>query len=127
MSHMKIKDSMVISDEQLDVYFNDIDECVDAIKVHQQSLKADEIKDHIKQVKMISDEYKIVCYWTLIQFQNIFKKNLLLTLHMKWCDKNITCVMQVSGIYLPYFRYFKRYIPTYRKPDRCIWHFQIQV
>ena len=41
---------MHISDKQLDVYFNDIKECVDAVKGHQQALKADEIKDRVKQV-----------------------------------------------------------------------------
>ena len=49
---MKIKDNMHISDKQLDVYFNDIEECVDAVKGHQQALKADEIKDRVKQVTM---------------------------------------------------------------------------
>ena len=47
---MKIKDNMHISDKQLDAYFNTIKECVDAVKGHQQSLKADEIKDRVKQV-----------------------------------------------------------------------------
>ena len=47
---MKIKDNMHISDKKLDEYFNDIEECVDAVKGHQQTLKADEIKDCIKQV-----------------------------------------------------------------------------
>ena len=50
LSHMKIKDNMNISDKQLDVYFNDIEECVDAVKAHQQTLKADDIKDCLKQV-----------------------------------------------------------------------------
>ena len=43
---------MHISDKQLDVYFNDIEECVDAIKGHQQALKADEIKHCVNQVHM---------------------------------------------------------------------------
>ena len=55
---------MYISDKQLDVYFNDIEECVDAIKGHQQVLKSDEIKDCIKQVKMfIGRQYEIICYF----------------------------------------------------------------
>ena len=45
---------MHIVDKQLDEYFNTINECVDAVKGHQQSLKADEIKDCIKEVKTFS-------------------------------------------------------------------------
>ena len=47
---MKVKNKMYISDKQLDIYLNEIEECVDAVKGHQQTLKADDIKDCLKQV-----------------------------------------------------------------------------
>ena len=47
---MKVNNRMYISDMQLDVYLNEIEECVDAVKGHQQTLKADDIKDSLKQV-----------------------------------------------------------------------------
>ena len=47
---MKVNNRMYISDMQLDVYLNEIEECVDAVKGHQQILKADDIKDYLKQV-----------------------------------------------------------------------------
>ena len=50
LSHLKVKNNMFISDKQLDEFFGDIEDCVDAIKGHQQTLKADEIKETLKQV-----------------------------------------------------------------------------
>ena len=41
---------MYLSDKQLDAYFNDLEDCVDAIKGHQPTLKADEIKNTLKKV-----------------------------------------------------------------------------
>ena len=49
---MKIKDNLFISDKQLDLYFNDIEECVNEVKGHQRTLKVDEIKDRLKKVRM---------------------------------------------------------------------------
>ena len=47
---MKVKDNLYISDRLLDEFFDDIKECVDAVKQHQQTLKSDEIKDTLEQV-----------------------------------------------------------------------------
>ena len=52
LSHARVKDNLYISDRLLEEFFNDIEECVDAIKIHQQNLKADEIKDILKQVRV---------------------------------------------------------------------------
>ena len=50
LSHAKIKDCLYISDKLLDEFFDDIKEYVDAVKTHQPTLKADDIKDTLKQV-----------------------------------------------------------------------------
>ena len=50
LSHVKVKDNLYISDKLLDEFFDDIKECVDAVKQHQQTLKSDEIKDTLEQV-----------------------------------------------------------------------------
>ena len=52
LSHAKVKDNLYISDRLLDDFFEDIKECVDAIRMHQPNLKADEIKDVLKQVEL---------------------------------------------------------------------------
>ena len=67
---------MFISDKELDVYFNDIEECVDAVKDHQQALNADKIKDYLKQVTMYTD----CIFGTQIKgaLDNIFKFSLCL-------------------------------------------------
>ena len=41
---------MYISDKHMEVCFKDIEDSVDAIKGHQQDLKADEIKACLRQV-----------------------------------------------------------------------------
>ena len=50
LSHLKVKNNMFVSDQQLDEFFGDIEDCVDAIKGKQPTMKADEIKDTLRQV-----------------------------------------------------------------------------
>ena len=50
LSHLQVKDNMYLSDKQVDDCFTDIEDCVDAIKGHQPTLKGDEIKKTLKQV-----------------------------------------------------------------------------
>ena len=52
LSHIKVKDNLYISDRLLDEFFDDIRECVDAVKIHQPTLKTDDIKDILKQVQV---------------------------------------------------------------------------
>ena len=66
LSHVKVKDNLYISDRLLDQFFDDIKECVDAVKQHQQTLKADEIKDTLEQVWLKLKFYKniYIIFWT---------------------------------------------------------------
>ncbi|XP_072041513.1 uncharacterized protein [Amphiura filiformis] len=52
LSHKRVEDNMSISDKQLDLYFDTIDDLVTSLETHQPDLRADDIRSQLTQIRL---------------------------------------------------------------------------